>query len=64
MTMETVEVLFVFSIIDVLQPSRYTSYSNEYLYGIWRQILREFNMEQLVYIFLQATSENERYLQE
>ena len=50
MTIETVSVLFIVSISDVSQPRRFISDSNERVYGMWRQIIREFKMEHLVRI--------------
>ena len=50
MILETVGVLFLVTRSDVSQPRRCTSESNEHTYGCWRQILREFNMEQLIRI--------------
>ena len=42
--------MFILSISDVPQPGIFTSDSNDHVYGIWRQIIREFNMKQLVVI--------------
>ena len=50
MTTETSGVMFIFSRSDVAQPMCCTSESNYHVYGMWRQILREFNIEQLVHI--------------
>ena len=50
MTMETVAVLFLVSRSNVSHLRRCTSESNDNIYGIWRQILREFNMEQPISI--------------
>ena len=49
--METVSVMFLHSISDVSQPGLFNSDPNDHVYGIWRQIIREFNMAQLVCIF-------------
>ena len=49
-TMETEAVLFLVSRSDVSQPICCTYDSNEHVYGMWRQILREFNMKDLVQI--------------
>ena len=48
--METVAVLFLVPIIGLQHPSRCTYDSNEYVYGMWRQILRGFYIKQLVRI--------------
>ena len=49
-TTKNVDVLFIVSRSDVLHPRRCTSESNENVYGMWKQIIREFNMEQPVCI--------------
>ena len=50
MKMETAAVLFLVSRSYLLHTRRCTYDSNEHAYGMWRQILREFNMEQIVRI--------------
>ena len=59
MLLETVACLFLFTRMDVSQGQRLTSEPNEHTYGIWRMILREFNMEQLVRIVQKAFIKNE-----
>ena len=64
--METVAVLFLVPIIGLQHPSRCTYDSNEYVYGMWRQILRGFYIKQLVRIVdnqhLKMKSVFQRYL--
>jgi hypothetical protein len=48
MVLETFGLLFLVTRDDVSQLRRVTSECNEHIYGNWRQILREFNMEQLI----------------
>ena len=49
--METAAVPFIVSISDVSHPRRCcTSDYNEHVYGMCRQILREFNTEKIVRI--------------
>jgi hypothetical protein len=59
MLLETVACLFLFTRKDVSQGQRLTSEPNEHTYGIWRMILREFNMEQLRWIVQKAIVKNE-----
>ena len=59
MVLETVASLFLFTRKDVYQGQRLTSEPNEHTYGIWRMILREFNMEQLIRIVQKAIVKNE-----
>ena len=49
--METLSVMFIFSGSDVSQPRRCTYESNENVYGMWREIIKELNMENIVRIF-------------
>lgn len=58
MLLETVACLFLFSRDDVSQGQRLTSEANEHTYGMWRMILREFNMEQLIRIVQKAIIKN------
>ena len=58
MLLETVACLFLFSRDDVSQGQRLTSEANEHTYGMWRMILREFNMEQLIQIVQKAIIKN------
>ena len=50
--LETVGFLFLVtrSNVNVSQSRRITSKCNKFFYGIWRMILQEFNMEQLICI--------------
>ena len=50
MALKTIAVLFLVTRADVFQPRRVTSEANEHTYGLWRMILREFNVEQLIRI--------------
>ena len=50
MLLETVGLMFLIPRSDVSHPRRVTSECNEHTYGIWRTVLREFNMEQLLRI--------------
>ena len=59
MLLETVACLFLFTRRDVSQGQRLTSEANEHTFGIWRMILREFNMEQLIRIVQKAIIKNE-----
>jgi hypothetical protein len=59
MLLETVASLFLFTRKDVSQGQRLTSEANEHTFGIWRMILREFNMEQLIRIVQKACIKNE-----
>ena len=58
MLLETVACLFLFTRNDVTQGQRLTSEPNEHTFGIWRMILREFNMEQLIRIVQKAIIKN------
>ena len=49
--MDTVSVMFLLSISDASQPGLCNSDPKDHVYVIRRQIIREFNMEQLVLIF-------------
>ena len=59
MLLETIACLFLFTRKDVSQGQRLTSEANEHTYGIWRMILREFNIEQLVRIVQKAIIKND-----
>jgi hypothetical protein len=59
MLLETVACLFWFPRRDVFQGQRLTSEGNEHTYGLWRMILREFNMEQLIRIVQKAIMKND-----
>ena len=59
MLLETVACLFLFTRKDVSQGQRLTSEANEHTFGIWRMILREFNMEQLIRIVQKAIMKND-----
>ena len=48
--MENVSVLFPLSISDVPHPGLCNLDTNDHIYCIWRQIIREFNMKQIVLI--------------
>ena len=48
MVLETFGLLFIVTRDDVSQLCRVTSECNEHIYGNWRQILHELNMEQLI----------------
>ena len=48
--MENVSVMFLLSISDVSQPGICNSDTNDHNFGILKQIIREFNMAQLVLI--------------
>ena len=48
--LETIGYLLLFTRSDVSEGRRLTSDPNEYIYGMWQMILREFNMEQLIRI--------------
>ena len=48
--MENVSVLFPLSISDVPHPGLCNLDTNDHIYCIWRQIIREFNMKQIVFI--------------
>ena len=50
MVLETIGLLFLVTRSDFLRPRRATSECNEHTFGMWRMILREFNMEQLMRI--------------
>ena len=50
MLLETFGVMFLVARRDVAQPRRTTSECNEHTYGMWRMMLREFNIEQLIRI--------------
>ena len=50
MCLETIGSLFLFPRIRVSEGRRLTSDPNEHSNGMWRMILREFNMEQLIRI--------------
>ena len=47
-TMENVSVMFPLSISDVPHPGLCNLDTNDHIYCIWRQIIREFIMAQLV----------------
>ena len=51
MKIDTLAVLFIFSRSDVSHPRHCTAESNEHIYEMWRTILIEINMEQLIHIF-------------
>ena len=51
MCLETVGDLLLYPRSDVSEGMCLTSEPNENIYGMWRMILREFNMEQLIRIF-------------
>ncbi len=59
MLLETIACLFLFPHRDVFQGQRLTSEANEHTYGLWRMILREFNMEQLIRIVQKAIVKND-----
>jgi hypothetical protein len=59
MLLETIACLFLFPRQDVFQGQRLTSEANEHTYGLWRMILREFNMEQLIRIVQKAIIKND-----
>ena len=59
MLLETIACLFLFPRRDVFQGQRLTSEANEHTYGLWRMILREFNMEQLIRIVQKAVIKND-----
>ena len=59
MLLETIACLFLFTRKDVSQGQRLTSEANEHTFGIWRMILREFNMEQLIRIVQKAIIKND-----
>jgi hypothetical protein len=59
MLLETIACLFLFPRQDVFQGQRLTSEANEHTYGLWRMILREFNMEQLIHIVQKAIIKND-----
>eukprot|EP00956_Cyclotella_meneghiniana_P011701 scaffold16470_cov61-Cyclotella_meneghiniana.AAC.12 len=50
MLLEAIAVLFLCPRDDVVQLRRATSEANEHTYGMLRQILREFTVEQLIYL--------------
>ena len=50
MYLETIGELLLFPRSDVSMVSCLNSDPNDYIYGMWRMILREFNMEQLIRI--------------
>jgi hypothetical protein len=50
MLLEAIAVLFLCPRDDVIQLRRATSEANEHTYGMLRQILREFTVEQLIYL--------------
>ena len=50
MCLETIGSLVLFPRSDVSEGRRLTFEHNEHIYGMWRMILREFNMEQLIII--------------
>ena len=50
MVLETIGLLFLVTRSDFLRPRHATSECNEHTFGMWRMILREFNMEQLMRI--------------
>ena len=49
--LETIGALFLFPRSDVSEGRCITSDPNDHTYGMWRMIIREFNMEQLIRIF-------------
>lgn len=49
-TLECIAILMLVTRGDVSQLRRLTSESNEHTYGIWRTILREFTLAQLIAI--------------
>ena len=51
MKMDNASVLFLVSRSDVSQTIRCTYESNENVYGMWREIIKELNMENIVRIF-------------
>ena len=59
MLLETIACLFLFPCRDVFQGQRLTSEANEHTYGLWRMILCEFNMEQLIRIVQKAIVKND-----
>jgi hypothetical protein len=50
MLLETVGIMFLVARKDVEHSLRTTSECNEHTYGMWRMMLREFNVEQLICI--------------
>ena len=50
MLLEAIAVLFLCPRDDIIQLVRATSEANEHTYGMLRQILREFTVEQLIYL--------------
>ena len=59
MLLETVASLFLFTRKDVSQGQCLTSEANKHTFGIWRMILHEFNLEQLIRIVQKAFIKNE-----
>jgi hypothetical protein len=50
MVLETVGIMFLVAKKDVEHPRRTTSECNDHTYGMWRMMLWEFNVEQLIRI--------------
>ena len=50
MCLEAIGALFLFPRSDVSEGRRLNFYPNEHTYGMWRMILREFNIKQLIII--------------
>jgi hypothetical protein len=54
MVLETIGTLFIVTRFDITHLRRCTSECNEHLYGIFRMMLREFNVEQFIRIVQKA----------
>ena len=48
--LETVPFMFLVARDDMSQTRRLAEEENEHVYGLWRMVLREFNMEHLIRI--------------
>ena len=59
MVLETVVMLFLVTRNDVSQPRCCTSESNEHTFGNRWQILREFNLEQLINLFNKVSNQDD-----
>jgi hypothetical protein len=62
MLLEGIAILFLCPRADVVQLRRVTSEANEHTYGSLRQLLREFTVEQLIYLVQQGESSNKVHL--
>ena len=50
MLLETISFIFLVPRYDVSQTRRLTEEGKKHFYGLWRMILREFNVEKLIRI--------------